>query len=85
MPKKITVYTAPSCPYCVQAKALLTRRGIPFEEIKYGWDEEAKWDELARRTGLSTMPQIFAGDQLIGGYSDLAELDSKDELKSLRS
>jgi glutaredoxin len=46
-------------------------------------DDDAKWDELFARSGMKTMPQIFNGEDLIGGYSQLATLDQKDQLKSL--
>lgn len=83
--KKVTVYTMESCPYCLRAKDLLKRRGIPFEEILVPMDDDAQWDALFKRSGMQTMPQIFAGDHLIGGYTDLAELDSKDSLVSLKN
>lgn len=83
MSKKIKVYTMDHCPYCERAKALLKQRGLAFEELKLGLDDDAAWDALSARTGLKTMPQIFSEDRLIGGYSDLAALDAKDQLKSL--
>jgi glutaredoxin 3 len=81
---KVTVYTMAYCPYCVRAKALLKSRGIPFEEVLVPDDDDAQWDALEKRSGLKTMPQIFHGERLIGGYSDLAELDQSDQLASLR-
>ena len=81
---KITVYTADNCPYCHKAKLLLADRGVPYTEMKIGWDDEAQWDALYGRSKMKTVPQIFADDKLVGGYSELAELDKKDSLKSLR-
>jgi glutaredoxin 3 len=81
--EKVVVYTMTNCPYCLQAKQLLTRRGVPFQEILVAEDDDAKWDELFARSGMKTMPQIFNGEDLIGGYSQLATLDQKDQLKSL--
>jgi glutaredoxin 3 len=81
--KKVKVYTMESCPYCVRAKQLLSQRGVPFEEILVPMDDDDQWDALYKLSGMRTMPQIFAGEKLIGGYSDLAELDKKDSLKSL--
>lgn len=80
----VTVYTMNFCPYCKRAKELLGSRGIPFQEKLIPDDDEAQWDELERRSGMKTMPQIFNGDKLIGGYTELAELDRKDKLASLK-
>ena len=81
---KITVYTTDSCPYCVRSKALLKERNIPFTEVKIGWDDDAQWDALYVKSKMKTVPQIFNGDTLIGGYTELAAIDQKDQLESLR-
>jgi glutaredoxin 3 len=81
---QVKVYTMEFCPYCVRAKQLLTQRGISFKEIRVEDDDEAQWDALYEVSGMKTMPQIFCGDQLIGGYTELAELDKKDGLQSLK-
>jgi len=76
---KVTVYTKQSCPYCVRAKHLLARKGVAYEEISVeGRDDLRGW--LVERTGQMTVPQIFAGDRPLGGYSDLAALDAEGEL-----
>lgn len=81
---KVSVYTTSYCPYCEAAKALLKKRGIEFEEIRLSEDDDAAWDELTSRSGMKTVPQIFAGERLIGGYSELAAQDRSDELRSLK-
>jgi glutaredoxin 3 len=80
----VTVYTMNFCPYCKRAKELLGQRGIAFKEVLIPEEDEAQWDELEKRSGMKTMPQIFNGDQLIGGYSELSALDGKDKLVSLK-
>jgi len=76
---KITVYTKDHCPYCVRAKALLGKKGVSYEEIDVeGNDDLRRW--LVERSGQMTVPQIFAGERPLGGYSDLAALDSRGEL-----
>jgi glutaredoxin 3 len=82
--KTVQLYTMVNCPYCTQAKALLKRRGVAFEEHLVPLSDDAQWASLYKRSGMRTMPQIFNGDDLVGGYSDLAELDRKDELASLK-
>jgi glutaredoxin 3 len=76
---RITVYTKQSCPYCVRAKHLLTKKGLSFEEISVeGNDELRAW--LVEKSGQLTVPQIFAGDRSLGGYSDIAALDAEGKL-----
>ena len=76
---KVTVYTKQSCPYCVRAKHLLGRKGVAFEEISVeGNDDLRAW--LVEATGQMTVPQIFAGDRSLGGYSDVAALDAEGRL-----
>lgn len=78
-PPKVTVYTKSSCPYCVRAKHLLGKKGVAYEEISVeGRDDLRGW--LAEKTGQLTVPQIFAGDRSLGGYSDLAALDTEGKL-----
>ena len=84
MARSVVVYTMDYCPFCERAKRLLTQRGISFQETKVPEDDDEQWDELFKRSGMRTMPQIFAGDRLIGGFTELAELDQKDQLASLR-
>lgn len=81
----VTVYTMKYCPYCDSAKALLKQRGVPFEEIVLDTSDDTAWDELYKRSGMRTMPQIFAGERLIGGYSELAELDAEEGLDDLKN
>jgi glutaredoxin 3 len=70
----ITVYTTTWCPYCVRAKALLTRKGVPFQEIPVDGDDALRtW--LVEQSGQQTVPQVFAGTRSLGGYSDLEALD----------
>ena len=81
---KVTVYTMKNCPYCERAKSLLKSKGVAYSEILLGEDDDAQWTALEKRSGLKTMPQVFAGDKLIGGYQDLAELDQKGGLEALK-
>jgi glutaredoxin len=60
------------CPYCDQAKALLTQKGIEFEERKIG-DGYTKEDLLEAVPTARTVPQIFLDNELIGGFTELKE------------
>ncbi len=79
---EIVMYTATFCGYCADAKSLLKKKGVDFLEIRI--DEEAdKRKEMERRAGRDSVPQIFIGDEHVGGFDDLLELDMDDELDSL--
>jgi glutaredoxin 3 len=76
---KVTVYTTTYCPYCVRAKALLTRKGVAYEEIPVeGNDQLRSW--LVEQSGQRTVPQVFVGDRSLGGFSDLEALDQEGKL-----
>ena len=76
-----TIYTTPICPYCNAAKALLNQKGIAFREIDVS--DDAEFDALIRRTGWKTVPQIFIGEKMIGGFQELAKLASVGKLEDL--
>lgn len=78
----VTIYTTPICPYCARAKSLLTRKGAAFAEIDVMMDREAR-AQMEQRSGRKTVPQIFIGDQHIGGCDDLMELDYDGKLDGL--
>ncbi len=82
---KVTVYTMDFCPYCERAKTLLKQRGVDYAEVRVPMDDDAQWDALEKKTGMKTMPQILHGETLIGGYNDLATIDQKDQLASLKA
>jgi glutaredoxin 3 len=69
---KATVWSKSNCPYCDQAKALLTMKGIAFEEKKIG-DGYSKEDLIEAVPTARTVPQIFIGEQLIGGFTELKQ------------
>ncbi len=81
----IVIYTTPTCPYCIAAKALLKRKGAAFEEISVAGDPagRARMTELAG--GRSTVPQIFIDGRHIGGCDDLHDLDRAGGLDPLLS
>jgi glutaredoxin 3 len=67
---KATVWSKYQCPYCDQAKALLTQKGYTIEERKIG-DGWTKEDLLEAVPSARTVPQIFINEQLIGGFTEL--------------
>lgn len=78
----VVVYSTAICPYCVRAKALLKRKGVDYEERMID-NDRALMREMMERSQRRTVPQIFIGDHHVGGYDDMAELDSLGELDRL--
>ena len=76
------VYTISACPYCLAAKKLLERKGVPFEEVNLDEHPE-RWEECERKSGLATVPQIFFGERHVGGCEDLQALDREGQLDEL--
>ena len=79
---KIEIYTKATCPYCHHAKALLSEKGVSFEELPIDGNAE-KREEMIQRSGRTTVPQIFIDAQHIGGCDDLYALDSRGGLDPL--
>jgi glutaredoxin 3 len=67
---KAVVWSKDSCPFCVQAKALLEARGIEYEErnVSKDWTKEQLLEAVPT---ARTLPQIFLDDNYIGGFTDL--------------
>lgn len=80
--KNVRIYTTQWCGYCDRAKSLLEREGVPFEEIDVEGDRDTRtW--LLEASGQRTVPQIFIGEQSIGGSDDLATLVRSNRLDGL--
>lgn len=75
----ITIYTKDYCPYCIKAKNLLTALGATYEEIDITATPEIIM-ELAKKSGMRTVPQIFVGDECLGGFDNINALHQKGEL-----
>jgi len=67
---KAVVWSKDSCPFCVQAKALLESKGINFEErnVSKDWTREQLLEAVPN---ARTLPQIFLDDKLVGGFTEL--------------
>lgn len=79
----IELYTTTYCPYCVKAKALLERKGVPFETIDVTGDDAARMALVEKSGGRKTVPQIFIHGKHIGGCDDLYALDKEGKLDGL--
>ena len=73
----VKMFTTAVCPYCVRAKQLLKARGVEhIEEVRIDQLPEER-SRMMGLTGRRTVPQIFIGDQHVGGCDDLIALDGR--------
>ncbi len=79
----IDIYTIPYCPYCADAKDLLKRKGVGFNEINVAGNRDTRKQMIERAHGRSTYPQIFIGTTHVGGCDDLYALDEAGKLDPL--
>ena len=68
----VVIYSKVNCPYCVKAKRFFDEKNIEYTEHILSTDSE-EFDDLKKRTGHLTFPQIFIDEKFIGGYTDLIE------------
>ncbi|MSP95337.1 MAG: glutaredoxin 3 [Alphaproteobacteria bacterium] len=80
---KVIVYTAPICPYCVQAKRLLNKKGVAFEEIDVSRDPELRRNMVQAAGGRMTVPQIFVNDKHIGDCDEIYAFERAGKLDAL--
>jgi glutaredoxin 3 len=79
--KTVTVYSTKFCPYCRAAESLLDNIQVKYEKVDLTGDFQARKD-LVARTRMRTVPQIFIGEELIGGFDELNALHKAGTLTS---
>ncbi len=80
MATKIEIYSSPFCGYCARAKSLLHRKGVEFVEYDVMERPDLREEMVKRAGGRSTVPQIFADGQHLGGSDDIHALDAQGKL-----
>ncbi len=79
---EIIIYTSNLCPYCTMAKRLLTAKGAVYTELNVDTTPGLR-EEMVQKTRRRTVPQIYIGEQHIGGFDELRALDLKKGLDPL--
>lgn len=83
MTATVLMYSTGVCPYCIMAERLLKSKGIDnIEKVRIDLDPQQR-DEMMRKTGRRTVPQIYIGDTHVGGFDDLSALDRAGKLDPL--
>ena len=80
--KAVEIYLTQTCPYCIDAKGLLKKKGVAFREIDVGANPALR-GKMTQITGRTSVPQIFIGTTHIGGCDDLHALDRQGKLDAM--
>jgi glutaredoxin 3 len=78
----IEMFIKGTCPYCIGARRLLASKGQTWDEVDLGEHPERR-EEMVRRSGRTTVPQIWIDGRHVGGFDDLSALDATGELDRL--
>jgi glutaredoxin 3 len=70
---QIVIYGTQYCPYCVAARQLFDTKSLAYKYIAVDNDPDLR-DNILQRSGQRTVPQIWIGEQHIGGFTDLRKL-----------
>lgn len=79
----VEMYSSPLCGFCYRAKQLLNDKGVKFLEINVLLDPGRKAEMIERSGGRKTVPQIFIGQQHVGGCDDLYALERAGQLDAM--
>lgn len=80
---QVELYTTGTCPYCIRAKALLDHKNVEYKEIRIDQFPEQRSQMIERANGGYTVPQIFIGEQHIGGCDEMMQLENEGRLNAL--
>ena len=80
---QVTIFTKPYCPFCIRALDLLEKKGVAFTEVEAAFDPDKRQEMIRRSGGRATFPQIFVGDQHIGGCDEMMALERDGKLDPL--
>jgi glutaredoxin-like YruB-family protein len=72
--KSVTVYSTPTCPYCVRAKEYLTRKGVAYKDVNVAVDRTGA-QEMVQKSGQMGVPVIVVDGKVVVGF-DQRELES---------
>jgi glutaredoxin-like YruB-family protein len=69
--KEVTIYSTPTCHYCLLAKEFFDANDIAYTEHDVQGDEE-KRNEMIERSGQMGVPVIFIGEEMVVGFEEAA-------------
>ncbi len=71
MSKKVTIYSTPTCPYCIKVKEFLKENNIAYENIDVSANQE-KAQEMIDKSGQMSVPVLDIDGELILGFDEEA-------------
>jgi glutaredoxin 3 len=81
--KKVEIYTANNCPFCVKAKTLLNKKNVMFHEIDVSNDDTLREKMSNMTNGKRSVPQIFIDNVYIGDCEKIYQLEKENKLNRL--
>ena len=82
MKPTVRIYSSNWCPFCVQAKRLLDRKGVSYQELIVDGDPSLR-TKMMQESGRTSVPQIWINEDHIGGCDELYSLERSAQLDSL--
>ena len=79
---RIEIAVLPGCPWCSRALRILRTLDLPHTVTTI--NDDAGFQAVQQRSGMTTFPQVFIDGSVIGGYDDLAAMQAAGELDALR-
>jgi len=76
----ITIYLTTFCPYCIRAKSLLNTKKVQYTEINLDEEPQRRAEMIQKSKGVTSVPQIFIGEEHIGGCDDMYALERQGKL-----
>lgn len=78
----VIIYSSQYCPFCFRAKAIFQQKSVKYTELNVDTNPKLK-KEMMEKSGRRTVPQIWIGEQHIGGCDDLMAIQSNGKLDKL--
>ena len=66
--KKITIYSTPTCSYCLMAKDYFAENGVEFEDVDVSIDAERREEMLGLTGGQMGVPVIVIDGEVVFGF-----------------
>ena len=79
---RIEIAVLPGCPWCSRALRILRTLDLPHTVTTV--NDDAAFQAVQQRSGMTTFPQVFIDGSVIGGYDNLAAMQAAGELDALR-
>ncbi len=63
----VTIYTTPTCPWCIKTKEFLKKKKISYKEVNVMNDEQGR-EKMVEKSGQMGVPVIDIGGTIIVGF-----------------